>query len=355
MDKPQIIAHVEKSLNFTLYDAKWIPCSAKCVVLGSHPRDTGAFHIYELSKGELKSIKESEKKHSFKCGTFGGTSLHQRNLATGDFAGFLQIWDLEKTDLPIYSVKGHELIINAIDGVGGLGIGGGAPEIVTGSRDGTVKVWDPRQKGTPVATMSPAEGDMKRDCWAVAFGNSYNDEERCVVSGYDNGDIKMFDLRTMTLKWETNVKNGVCGLEFDRKDIPMNKLVSATLESKFNLFDLRTFHPAKGYTSLTEKYHKSTTLWCARHSPHNRDLFMTTGGDGSISLWKYSYPSKRSKADEGGHEVGVVGSVGLLQTVTFSTQPISSLDWSPDKEGLLVTTSFDQTVRICLVTRLSTC
>ena len=44
-----------------------------------------------------------------------------------------------------------------------------------------------------------------------------------------------------------------------------------------------------------------------------------------------SYPSKRSKTDDGGHEVGVVGSVGLLQTVTFSSQPISSLDWSPDK------------------------
>ena len=34
MEKPQIIAHVQKSLNFTLFDAKWIPCSAKCVVLG---------------------------------------------------------------------------------------------------------------------------------------------------------------------------------------------------------------------------------------------------------------------------------------------------------------------------------
>ena len=34
-----------------------------------------------------------------------------------------------------------------------------------------------------------------RDCWCVAFGNSYNDEERCVLAGYDNGDIKMFDLR----------------------------------------------------------------------------------------------------------------------------------------------------------------
>lgn len=34
-----------------------------------------------------------------------------------------------------------------------------------------------------------------RDCWCVAFGNSYNDEERCVLAGYDNGDIKLFDLR----------------------------------------------------------------------------------------------------------------------------------------------------------------
>ena len=47
----------------------------------------------------------------------------------------------------------------------------GAPELVTGSRDGLVKVWDPRQKGDPVATMEPGEGEAKRDCWAVAFGN----------------------------------------------------------------------------------------------------------------------------------------------------------------------------------------
>lgn len=29
----------------------------------------------------------------------------------------------------------------------------------------------------------------------VAFGNSFNDDERCVLAGYDNGDVKMFDLR----------------------------------------------------------------------------------------------------------------------------------------------------------------
>lgn len=36
--------------------------------------------------------------------------------------------------------------------------------------------------------------------------------------------MKLFDLRTQTMRWETNVKNGVTGLEFDRSDIDMNKV-----------------------------------------------------------------------------------------------------------------------------------
>ena len=45
----------------------------------------------------------------------------------------------------------------------------------------------------------------------------------------------------------------VCYLEFDRKDIPMNKMVITSLESKFSVFDLRTQHPTKGFAMLTEK------------------------------------------------------------------------------------------------------
>jgi len=44
--------------------------------------------------------------------------------------------NLERLETPVYSVKAHKEIINAIDGAGGLGIGEGAPEIVTGGRDG---------------------------------------------------------------------------------------------------------------------------------------------------------------------------------------------------------------------------
>ncbi|XP_072491474.1 dynein axonemal assembly factor 10 [Notamacropus eugenii] len=351
-EKPQIIAHIQKSLNYTVFDCKWVPCSAKFVTLGNYARGTGVIQIYEIQHGDVTLLREIEKAKPFKCGTFGAASLQQRYLATGDFDGNLNIWNLEVPLMPVYSVKGHKEIINTIDGVGGLGIGEGAPEIVTGSRDGTVKVWDPRQKDTPVANMEPVQGESKRDCWTVTFGNAYNQEERVVCAGYDNGDVKLFDLKNMSLRWETNIKNGVCSVEFDRKDISMNKLVATSLEGKFHVFDMRTQHPTKGFASVSEKAHKST-VWQVRHLPQNREIFMTAGGAGALHLWKYEYPAHRSKKDSEGVEMGVAGSVSLLQNVTLSTQPISSLDWSPDKRGLCVCSAFDQTVRVLIVTKLN--
>lgn len=149
---------------------------------------------------------------------------------------------------------------------------------------GTVRVWDPRVK-EPVLSLEPAEGEEARDCWTVAFGNSYNDEERVLAAGYDNGDVKLFDLRTNTMRWETNVGNGVVDLEFDRKDIEMNKLMVTTLESKFRVYNMRTQHPERGFAYLAEKAHKST-VWLGRHLPQNRDIFMTAGGNGGLNIYK---------------------------------------------------------------------
>ncbi len=41
-------------------------------------------------------------------------------------------------------------------------------------------------------------------------------------------------------------------MQFDRKDINMNKLLVTGLESKFHVFDLRTLNPKTGFASLTE-------------------------------------------------------------------------------------------------------
>lgn len=289
----------------------------------------------------------------------------------------MAVWDINdggRFDAPVYAVQAHSEIVNTIDGVGGLGIGDGAPEIATGGRDGSVKVWDPRQPKTAVVTMESDASSEKsnsgdvliksgsRDCWTVAFGHAYNAHDRCLVAGYDNGDIKLFDLRAMKVRWEKNVKNGVCSLEFDRKDIQMNKLVATTLESKIHVFDMRTQHPEKGFAQLSEKAHDST-IWQVRHLPQQRDIFMTTGGNGSLNLWKYNYPSSRKKMVKVASKVegqpetevaeGVMGKLSLLQNITLSTQPIAGFDWCKEKMGLAVCVGFDQTLRLIICTKLN--
>ena len=51
----------------------------------------------------------------------------------------------------------------------------------------------------------------------------------------------------------------------------MNKLVVSTLESRFRLYDMRTFHPVHGYSFLSQAAHEST-VWAPRHLPQNRDV-----------------------------------------------------------------------------------
>ncbi|XP_067874987.1 dynein axonemal assembly factor 10-like isoform X2 [Heterodontus francisci] len=292
--------------------------------------------------------EQIEHPTAFRCGTFGATSLQQRHLATGDFDGNLHIWNLEGSEAPLYSVKAHREIINCIDGVGGLGIGQGAPEIVTGSRDGTVKVWDSRQKDLPVANMEPAVGFNRRDCWTVAFGHACTPWARCVCAGYDNGDIKLFDLRNMEVQWETNVKSGVCCVEFDRKDTSLNKMVATTLEGRVHIFNMQKYHTIKSYTSRSEKPYKFTA-WTVRHLPQNRNIFITSGGTGCLHLWKYNESSTLLERTDHERDDKDSTTITLLNTISVSSQPIGSLDWNTDKQGLCISASFDHSVHILII------
>jgi len=348
---PQIIEHLNKSLTFTPFDTKWIPGTAKFVLSGQTPKAQGTIQIFQLNKTELKLLTEINKPLGIKCTTFGASANNRSDIAVGDFNGGLHIIDLEK-QATSFTVKAHNGIINAIDALGGQEVGCGAAEIITGGRDGCVKVWDPRQQ-SPVVALEPADKDaIVPDCWAVGFGNSYNNEERCLVAGYDNGDIKLFDLRKNMLQFDTNVKNGVCGVEFDRKDIMMNKIVATTLEGKFHIFDVRTYHPEHGYATLVENPVKAT-IWGVKHLPQNRDIFGILGGNGALMMYKYNYPSQRSLESSDGRSRGIIGNVEKLNDRELGQQPISSLDWNKDKLGLAVCCSLDQQVKVVIVTKLN--
>ena len=188
----------------------------------------------------------------------------------------------------------------------------------------------------------------------MAFGHSHTDSDRMIAAGYDNGDLKMFDLRKMDLFWETSLPNGICGLAFDRKDIEMNKLLATCLEGRLHLWDLRTFHSKQGFSGLSYTAAKGQTLWNGQFLPQNREVFVTLGGSGSLGLYNYKYPEKRVKKLDDDTNVGVVGTVEKLQETTIGDQPISGFDWHRDKTGLGVCTGFDQKIRLVIVTKLNT-
>ena len=79
-----------------------------------------------------------------------------------------------------------------------------------------MRVWDTRQPAAPATAFLPAAASTAApECWCVALGNAYgkDGQHRCVLAGYANGDVRMFDLRAARLRWETNVGKGVCGMQ----------------------------------------------------------------------------------------------------------------------------------------------
>lgn len=145
--------------------------------------------------------------------------------------------------------------------------------------------------------------------------------------------------------------NGVCDVQFDRKDIKMNKLFASTLEGKCLVYDLRTQHPQKGFACLEQEVGKST-IWGVKPLPQNRDLFVTLNGDGVLKLWKYGYPKQRKIVDAEGMDKGVVGEMELLNDRKTAQQPVVGFDFNSGKIGLAVQAALDQTVKVLIFTKL---
>ena len=114
----------------------------------------------------------------------------QKDVSIVDRSGKMGIFDIETGKLK-FNVQAHAQKANVVDSVGGTGPEYCSPEIVTGGSDGCVRVWDPRQKNS-IVYLQP---DSPQGVTDICFGDKYNQSERCVVAGYENGNAKIFDLR----------------------------------------------------------------------------------------------------------------------------------------------------------------
>ena len=61
---------------------------------------SSVMQVFELQDNKLQKVQEVEKPARFKCGTFGASSMSEKQLATGSFQGQLQVGSL-----PMCSIK----------------------------------------------------------------------------------------------------------------------------------------------------------------------------------------------------------------------------------------------------------
>ncbi|KAI8330672.1 WD40-repeat-containing domain protein [Choanephora cucurbitarum] len=295
---------ISKELSFTPYDSKWIPMSSRLCVVGATGEGAGKITIYSIAGKHLELQHETETSSAIRCSTLTGQS---RQLATGDFEGQLQLWDTQRLDIPLISFKAHESIINSIDSINQAKE---PQELVTGSRDGAVKVWDVRQPEKAILTV---QSKTVKDIWAVVFG--WFKGHKVIAVGYEDGDIKLFDVHGSRYLWQTKVKDGVCSIDFCD-----HRLFVSTLSAAYWI-DLETVTTTEIMNSF------DTTLWAIRHIPQQSDCFAIASGNGQFL--SFQHPNHKP-----------------FNTLALSKHPVISIDWHKDRKGLFACSSFDQTIKI---------
>lgn len=236
---------------------------------------------------------------------------------------------MEAPAIPVINNQAHESSINSLDVVGG-DTSDGALEIVTCSEDGSLKIWDPRQSDVPVMRLCPEDSSPTRNCWSVAFGGSSGDFGRSVAAGFDNGDLKIFDLRAQKVHFEDNLEQGICSIQFDRKIGDMNRLVASTVDDGMCIYDLTSASPK---VLFKNKHRSSSTNWSVQHLPQNPQTFAMTRGDGSLQIWNHQ-------------------TFTCSNEIQLSSKSLIKFDWNSGFKGLGAIGSLDNVLRIVLVNKL---
>ena len=248
---------------------------------------------------------------------------------TGDFGGNLTVWDLEEERAVEEAAGAHRDMVNCVAGAAG--------RLVTGGRDGEVRVWDPRD--IRQCALNMRDETTCHDTWTVTI------RDHVVCSGYSNGDVRMFDLRAGAATWDTNFGGGgVTSLTL----MEDRRLAGGGAGGVAAVWDLQTRHSSQGYTRTDARVEKSV-IWSLSPSPDNSSVMMATLGSGAARLVQFKPPGHRVMIGRDGTNVGTPGELRAGAGHQWADRPVTSFHWSGDRAGLGVATGFDQKIRVVVV------
>ncbi|KAJ7509141.1 WD40-repeat-containing domain protein [Mycena galericulata] len=217
----------------------------------------------------------------------------------------------------IRKIRAHREIINAVDRT--MGGGSGTELVVTGSDDGTVRVWDGGEDGgrLPIAEFEvgcPVTGV----CWSADGASVY-------AAALDN-EIHIYDLRKLTL---LSTLTGHTDTPTSLALSPSGAfLLSPSLSSTTLIHDIRPFSPSPTRIHRTllgaPAGFESTLLRGAWSKSDNGARVAVGGADRTVCVWD-------------------VESARVVYKLPGHKGTVTSADWHP-KEPILLTGSKDGTM-----------
>lgn len=312
----------EKSVDSQIFSLSWIPSSARFCTVGTDIKGKGKISIYSLNGREIVETESVSVDNNLRCSTLETGDTLNRQMATGDFSGNLAVWDLE-TMKQEKSVNAHSDVLTCISSSKSFS------NILTGGRDGEVKLWDPRNLEAPSLRMVPEPGQARKQCWSVCQSqpNSEDSQEHFVAAGFDNGDIKVFDVRNSKIAWETSLSRGISKLtiiSLNNDNKSESKLLAGSVQGRLYSWSIRKPEDTPQQIQLDK-----STIWEAQKLSNNKNLALTALGSGAMTLVDLDK-----------------GNMKTILSHQVSEPPLNCLSVSRDKPGLVATSSFDQTLRL---------
>ena len=193
-------------------------------------------------------------------------------IISGSDDGTVRVWD-PTTGTPIgQPLTGHAGPVNAV----ASGQIDGRTVIISGSDDGTVRVWDPTT-GTPAADPFTGHAGPVN---AVASGQA--DGRTVIISGSDDGTVRVWDATTGTpigqpLTGHTGYVNAVAFGQVNGQPV----IISGSTDRTLRIWDVTTGVPAgdpfTGHTGYVNAV--------AFGQVNGRTVIVSGGDDGTVRVW----------------------------------------------------------------------
>ncbi|XP_019911538.1 peroxisomal biogenesis factor 7 isoform X2 [Esox lucius] len=227
--------------------------------------------------------------------------------------GSLQVWDTANPQpRPLQVLKEHTQEVYSVD----WSQTREENLVVSGSWDGTAKVWDPSCGGVSLCTLQGHEGVIYSTLWSPHIPG-------CFASASGDGTLRVWDVKSGRCRLAIPAHRAEV-LSCDWCKYDQNVVVTGAVDCSLCVWDLRNVREP-----LSRLLGHSYAIRRVKFSPFNQTVLASCSYDFTVRFWDYS---RREQP--------------LLETLEHHSEFVCGLDFNLHIPNQVVDCSWDETVKI---------